>query len=186
MFKKKKCYYLLIFLSIIINITHSSNDEYYSIVPYQFYEKLDTKEIELTAMYSFIFESIKFSNEYCEYAFQNCLLDSSNNNDVKSYYKKEIKLISSNCLPLLKSRYCLHSRNFANSDCPFGMINEKAKYYSNLLRKNLEACMVKYEFGDAETRNYSSNLSSLSKLSSLYHYILFIFFLFCQILKCYL
>ncbi|CAF0711278.1 unnamed protein product [Brachionus calyciflorus] len=110
-------------------------DDHYSIVPLEFYERID--EFEIIAMYDLIFERIKFNNDFCNFAFQNCLVDTLNNNHVKK--------VSNECFPLKKSKFCLLKSNFADSeDCAYRLIHDKVRIYQTFLSKNLEACTSKF------------------------------------------
>lgn len=128
--------------------------EHYSIIPLEFYEKID--EYELISMYNLIFDKIQFSNEYCNIAFQNCMANTNNNADIQR--------VSHECFPLKKARHCLHKSNFVDSDCNFRTVHEKVKMFISTLGKNLEACNSK--FPTLKLNSDSSFLQSSSRLYS--------------------
>lgn len=144
--------------------------DYYSIIPHQFYERIT--QFETVTMYEFIFDRIQFSNEYCNYVFQNCLMDTTNNH--------QIQKVSSECFPLKKSTYCLLKPNFDGSDdCDFRLIHERIRTFQHRLHKNLEACTSLFP-------NYSSiyllnEANSNKQKQFLFVIVLFhVLFLFCK------
>ncbi|RNA21556.1 hypothetical protein BpHYR1_045758 [Brachionus plicatilis] len=106
--------------------------DYYSIVPRQFFERI--AQFEVMSMYDFIFDRVQFSNEYCNYVFQNCLMDTANNHHIQK--------VSNECFPLKKSSYCLLKPNFDGSDdCDFKLIHDRVRAFQHRVHKNLEACV---------------------------------------------
>ena len=144
--------------------------EYYSIVPSDFYDRIN--EYESIYMYNLIFGAVDLGNEPCNIIFQNCLLNSENNDHVNmnvnlihgSRHGGEpstslTTLVSTQCFPLKKAKFCLHKFNFAESDCAFPRIHDKTKVFHLHLLRNLEACLDRFPVSGAK----SANLSSFSK-----------------------
>lgn len=131
------------------------DDNYsYSIIPAEFYDKIN--EIEFITIYNLIFDAIVFNNEYCDSAFQNCLLDANKNVDTNNHHK-----ISYECSPLFKAKHCLKSSTFHDSDCLYNSIQETCKIYKYHLEKNFEACNLRFPF-KTNHDSYSSLKSNAS------------------------
>lgn len=116
------------------SVDNSDNNSGYSIVPREYYKNTD-----YYSMLSYIFAAVKFDNNVCEYTFQNCLLNMNNQEQVRGY-----AVLSKQCFPLQKSRFCLQEVNFKNSDCVYKMAEAKVKQHFNELTKNLETCVHRH------------------------------------------
>lgn len=147
--------------------------DYYSIIPRQFFEKI--AQFEIMAMYDFIFERVQFSNEYCNYVFQNCLVDTTNNHHIHK--------VSNECFPLKKSSYCLLKPNFDGSDdCDFRLIHDRVRTFQHKLHKNLEACTSMFpNYASTHLINKANSVTLKQSLFVIVPLFLFhVFFLICK------
>jgi hypothetical protein len=135
-----------------LSAKHKTSAEYYSIVPAEFYDKIN--EYEFIYMYNLIFSAVDLGDESCNMIYQNCILNSENNNHVVDHNHQtkpsEITTVSTQCFPLKKAKHCLHKANFVDSECVFGRrVQDKTRLYHAHLYKNLEACVDRFPVGGA-------------------------------------
>lgn len=132
------------------SVDSSDNNSGYSIVPREYYKNTD-----YYSMLSYIFAAVKFDNNVCEYTFQNCLLNMNNQEQVRGY-----AVLSKQCFPLQKSRFCLQEVNFKNSDCVYKRAESKVEQHFNELTKNLETCVHRHPSARGSELTGSSTSSS--------------------------
>jgi hypothetical protein len=144
--------------------------EYYSIVPAEFYDNID--KYEFIYMYNLIFRAVGLGDESCNIIYQNCILNSDNNNHVShsaNAGSSETAIhvpVSTQCFPLRKAKYCLHKANFVDSDCVFNRrVQDKARLYHAHLYKNLEACIDRFPVsraknGGPDDTSYSKQMNN--------------------------
>ncbi len=155
------------------NKHHQNNHHsfYYTIIPSEFYDKIH--EYKSITMYNLIFDSIEFknSNEACDLVFQNCMLDSNNNQYVNNVHNFSttttsastltasknsfIVMVSGECYPLKKAHYCLQRSNFvsAETDCSYGRISDRVRKFLFHVIRNLETCMTRFPYDEIKTRS---------------------------------
>ena len=144
----------------------SMHDDGYSIIPREFYKSTD-----YYSMLSYIFAAVKFENTVCEYTFQNCLLNMNNQENVRGF-----DVLSRECFPLQKSRFCLQEVNFKNSDCVYKKAEAKIINYFTHLTNNLETCISKYPNSRTSELNASNKASNNSYTKAFFLIIFFIIF----------
>lgn len=142
---------------------------HYSIIPIEVYKN---SELEIMTIYDLIFDKIKFQNEYCNFAFQNCMANTVNNLDI-------INRVSNECFPLKKSKHCLHKANFVESDCNFKTIHDKAKAFQLVLAKNFEACNSVFPLNLKS--DYSKSLNSSTNRKCFYSFRFLVYFILLSI-----
>jgi hypothetical protein len=155
------------------------NAEYYSIVPAEFYDKID--HYEFIYMYNLIFGAVDLGDEPCNIIYQNCILNSDNNNHMSHNVNlhasadftaatataSTITAVSTQCFPLKKAKYCLHRANFVDSDCVYNRrVQEKARVYHSHLYKNLEACVDRFPVSRGANSGSGSDTSYSQQVNS--------------------
>lgn len=143
--------------------------EYYSIVPYEFYERMELRREDNSHtlhMYNLIFGSMDLGHESCNIMFQNCLLNSDNN--VHAICEHHL-ITSSQCFPLRKAKYCLQKSNYIDTTgqeqevtCEYKRIHDRVKFYNLHLHRNMEACQVIFPVSKEDEQAAAELLKQLS------------------------